>query len=285
MAALQPNDCVVTMDNVNEKQKANQTETSVQIKHSIDLSQPETQREIGVIVSEPITAEFLRACLAEFLATLLFLYITVSTILFRNGGDSNGNSYPVTDAAWAFGASILILVYSFAGISGANINPAVSFGLMIVKSISLTRCVAYTLSQCLGAYVGSAIAKIIGPDSSASPWNAVSEGTEANQALLAEIMGTFCLVWVVMSSVDDHRQTKIPHLGPLAPLAIGMTVFVLHLGMIGVDNCSINPARSFGASLAFGEWDDHWVFWIGPILGGILAGMCYELLFKEVQRS
>ncbi len=86
---------------------------------------------MGVIYTEPVTNEFVRACLAEFLATLMFLYITISTILLRNGSDADNNKYPVTDAAWAFGGSILILVYSFAGISGANINPAVSCGLLV----------------------------------------------------------------------------------------------------------------------------------------------------------
>jgi glycerol uptake facilitator-like aquaporin len=106
--------------------------------------------------------------------------------------------------------------------------------------------------------------------------------TDPWQALVAEFMGTFCLVWVVMAACDNNKHDKVPHLGPLAPIAIGMTVFVLHLGMIGIDNCSINPARSFGTSLVFGEWADHWVFWVGPMTGGLFAGAVYDLFSKDL---
>jgi len=237
--------------------------------------------QIGIRWTEPLTSEFLRAVMAEGLGMVMFLYITVSMVLFRNGADSVGAAYPVTDASWAFGASIIVLVYSMAGISGANLNPAVTIGITVVKKITLQRCIAYVFAQMWGAYFGARIAKALRPHGGNAPWNYLQEGVNHNQAMLAEIMGTFCLVWVVMAAIDPGRGSKIIHLGPLAPLAIGMTVFALHLGMIGIDNCSINPARSFGTSLAFGDWSDHWIFWIGPITGGILAAVTYETIFKE----
>jgi MIP family channel proteins len=237
--------------------------------------------QIGIKWTEPLTSEFVRAVMAEGLGMVMFLYITVSMILFRNGTSGDGAPYPVTDASWAFGASIIVLVYSMAGISGANLNPAVTIAITVVKKITFQRCIAYVFVQMWGAYIGARIAKSLRPSGGSAPWNHLAEGVNVNQAMLAEVMGTFCLVWVVMAAIDPGRGTKIVHLGPLAPLAIGMTVFVLHLGMIGIDNCSINPARSFGTSLAFGEFPDHWIFWVGPITGGILAALTYEVIFKE----
>jgi len=235
-------------------------------------------RRIRIDIMEEMNSAFWRSVFGEFLATLMFLYITMSTVMFRN------NTCNIIDAAWAFGGSIILLVYSFAGVSGANINPAVSFGLLLCNKLTFVRFFFYVVGQMAGACVGSAFALALQPETTATPWNEVYS-IPAGRAVWAEIMGTFCLVWVVMAACDNNRCGKVPHLGPLAPIAIGITVFVLHLGMIGIDNCSINPARSFGAAVVFGSWKDHWVFWVGPMIGGGSAGIIYELIFKDTAKT
>lgn len=229
---------------------------------------------IGINLSEDLNLAFFKDCAGEFVASGLLLYITASTLISGNVGSS------AVDTAWAFGATMLLLTYSFAGITGAHVNPAVSFGHMITKNITAMRCIGYTAAQCLGAAVGTAFAKSLDSDTEAVSWNAIADGVSTDTAFGAEVVGTFCLMFVVKAAADTHRSSKSAHLGPLAPLAIGMTYFVLHLGMIGIDGCSINPARSFGPALVFSEWADHWVFWAGPLLGGVLGGSAYELFFK-----
>ena len=71
----------------------------------------------------------------------------------------------------------------------------------------------------------------------------------------------------------------------LAPFAIGVTVFLCHLVALPVDGCSVNPARSFGTSAVAGNWDDQWIFWVGPIGGGIIAAVVYETLLRDQSQS
>ena len=127
--------------------------------------------------------------------------------------------------------------------------------------------------------------------------------------------GTFVLVFTVFCAIDTERGDEVFHMPTLAPLAIGLSVTLMHFGMIGIDNCSINPgaslphrpradsrriptvsnqtdthapssprtptARSFGASAVAGIWTDHWLFWFGPMTGAICAAFMYELVFKS----
>ena len=91
---------------------------------------------------------------------------------------------------------------------------------------------------------------------------------------------TFFLVFVVFATAIDPK-------GPahLAPFAIGLTILVGHLVGVPLTGASMNPARSFGPALAAGEWANHWVYWVGPILGGILAAGLYELVFLRWHRE
>ncbi|KAG9158530.1 hypothetical protein Leryth_016172 [Lithospermum erythrorhizon] len=102
---------------------------------------------------------FYRAGIAEFMATLLFLYITVLTVMGVNRADNKCASVGIQGIAWAFGGMIFALVYCTAGISGGHINPAVTFGLFLARKLSLTRAVFYMVMQCLGAVCGAGIVK------------------------------------------------------------------------------------------------------------------------------
>eukprot|EP01084_Bolivina_argentea_P195464 335307_1 len=130
------------------------------------------------------------------------------------------NAYSVIDAAWTFGISIMILVYVFAGISGANINPAVSLACLITKKISFVRFVAYVIAQCLGAACGASLASSYHVTFTGKAYNFLQDDVSSGVAFCAEVMGTAILVLVVMGAVDTERSTKVIHLGGLAPIAI-----------------------------------------------------------------
>ena len=97
---------------------------------------------------------------------------------------------------------------------------------------------------------------------------------QALQGMGTEIILTFALVFVIFATAVDPKG-----LGKLAPIAIGLTVMADHLVGIPLTGASMNPARSFGPALVSATWDNHWIYWIGPIVGGISAAVFYKLVF------
>ncbi|KAJ6806747.1 putative aquaporin PIP2-2 [Iris pallida] len=167
---------------------------------------------------------FYRALIAEFIATLLFLYITVATVIgykHQSDGTLPGNAdaacsgVGILGIAWAFGGMIFILVYCTAGISGGHINPAVTFGLFLARKVSLVRAVLYMVAQCLGAVCGVGLVKAF---QSAfyvrygGGANELADGYSKGTGLAAEIIGTFVLVYTVFSATDPKRNARDSHI-------------------------------------------------------------------------
>ncbi|MCL7028194.1 hypothetical protein MKW94_021227, partial [Papaver nudicaule] len=159
---------------------------------------------------------FYRAIIAEFVSTLLFLYVTVLTVMGHksqnamDGGDKCGG-VGILGIAWAFGGMIFVLVYCTAGISGGHINPAVTFGLFLVRKVSLVRAVLYMVSQCLGAISGVALVKAFQKahyNSFGGGANVLADGYSKGTGLAAEIIGTFVLVYTVLSATDVKRRAR-----------------------------------------------------------------------------
>ncbi|NBI05182.1 hypothetical protein D3Z37_19960, partial [Lachnospiraceae bacterium] len=173
---------------------------------------------------------FYRAVIAEFIATLLFLYVTVLTVIgykvqsdVAHGGDVCGG-VGILGIAWAFGGMIFILVYCTAGISGGHINPAVTFGLFLARKVSLIRAVLYMVAQCLGAICGVGLVKAFQSsyyNRYGGGANSLAEGYNTGVGLGAEIIGTFVLVYTVFSATDPKRSARDSHVPVLAPLPIG----------------------------------------------------------------
>ncbi|KAK9269935.1 hypothetical protein L1049_025508 [Liquidambar formosana] len=229
---------------------------------------------------------FYRAVIAEFIATLLFLYITVATVIGYKKQADPCQTVGLLGIAWAFGGMIFILVYCTAGISGGHINPAVTFGLFVGRKVSLVRAVAYMVAQCLGAICGVGLVKGFMKtyyDSLGGGANSVAPTYSKGTALGAEIIGTFVLVYTVFSATDPKRNARDSHVPVLAPLPIGFAVFMVHLATIPITGTGINPARSFGAAVIFNNekvWDDQWIFWVGPFLGALAAALYHEHILR-----
>ncbi|KAL2345053.1 hypothetical protein Fmac_006338 [Flemingia macrophylla] len=233
---------------------------------------------------------FYRALIAEFVATLLFLYVTILTVIGYNhqtdGGTDPCNGVGILGIAWAFGGMIFILVYCTAGISGGHINPAVTFGLFLARKVSLVRAVAYMVAQCLGAICGVGLVK--GFQSSyysryKGGANTLSDGYSKGTGLGAEIVGTFLLVYTVFSATDPKRKARDSHVPVLAPLPIGFAVFVVHLATIPITGTGINPARSLGPAVIYNNqkaWDDQWIFWVGPFIGAAIAAIYHQYVLR-----
>ena len=104
-----------------------------------------------------------------------------------------------------------------------------------------------------------------------TPWG---PDVSISMGLVMEIVVTFVLVFVIFATAVDPGG-----IAPLAPLAIGLAVLVDHLVAIPITGASMNPARSFGPALVSGEWADHWIYWLGPLIGGGIAAVLYQVVF------
>ncbi|KAF5467407.1 hypothetical protein F2P56_017233 [Juglans regia] len=235
---------------------------------------------------------FYRAGIAEFVATFLFLYITILTVMGVvkpvDLGKNKCANVGIQGIAWAFGGMIFALVYCTAGISGGHINPAVTFGLFLARKLSLTRALFYMVMQCLGAICGAGVVRgflkgeYVRLNGGA---NFVAPGYTKGDGLGAEIVGTFVLVYTVFSATDAKRSARDSHVPILAPLPIGFAVFLVHLATIPITGTGINPARSLGAAIIYNKdraWDDHWIFWVGPFIGAALAALYHQVVIRAI---
>ncbi|CAL9244393.1 unnamed protein product [Arabidopsis halleri] len=233
-----------------------------------------------------------RAVIAEFVATLLFLYVSVLTVIGykaqtdATAGGVDCGGVGILGIAWAFGGMIFVLVYCTAGISGGHINPAVTVGLFLARKVSLVRTVLYIVAQCLGAICGCGLVKAF--QSSyytryGGGANELADGYNKGTGLGAEIIGTFVLVYTVFSATDPKRSARDCHVPVLAPLPIGFAVFMVHLATIPITGTGINPARSFGAAVIYNNekaWDDQWIFWVGPMIGAAAAAFYHQFILR-----
>jgi aquaporin PIP len=229
---------------------------------------------------------FYRAVIAEFVATLLFLYITMTTVVENKQSKGTCGGVGLLGEAWAFGGMIFVLVYCISGISGGHVNPAVTFGMFLARKVSLPRAVLYVVAQCLGAVCGTALVRGIQGSFYASNGggsNSVSPGYSKGTALLAEIIGTFVLVYTVFSATDPKRKARDSHVPVLTPLPIGFAVFLVYLATNSITGTGINPARSFGPAVIYGHKkprDDLWIFWVGPLIGAAVATVYHRYLLR-----
>ena len=223
------------------------------------------------------------------MATFLFLYITILTVMGVVSSKTKCSTVGIQGIAWSFGGMIFALVYCTAGISGGHINPAVTFGLLLARKLSLTRAVFYMVMQCLGAICGAAVVRgfegTTQYDLLGGGANSVNHGYTKGDGLGAEIVGTFVLVYTVFSATDAKRSARDSHVPILAPLPIGFAVFLVHLATIPITGTGINPARSLGAAIVFNKdrgWDDHWIFWVGPFIGAALAALYHTVVIRAI---
>ena len=222
----------------------------------------------------------LKQCVAEFVGTFALIFIGVGVIANHSNLNSNAGLLAV---ALAHGLTIAVMVSATGGISGGHLNPAVTFGLLVGGKIEVKRSIAYWISQLAGAVIAAAMvawllgsSEVSGKDLVFKGTPAVGKGATAIQGIGIEAVLTFFLVFVVYGSAVDARAPKI------CGLAIGLTVALDILFGGPFTGAAKNPARTFGPAIIGQQWDHHYVYWIGPLLGGALAGLVYgRFLIKQ----
>jgi aquaporin Z len=219
---------------------------------------------------------------AEFLGTFWLVLGGCGSAVLAAGIANVGIGY--AGVALAFGLTVVTGAYAFGHISGAHFNPAITVGVWAAGKFPSAQVVPYILFQVLGAIAAAAVLYVI---ASGSADFDVTKGFASNgfaehspqhyslqAGLVCEVVLTFMFVTVILGVTSE----KAP-LG-FAPLAIGLTLVLIHLISIPVTNTSVNPARSTGVALFQGSWaiQQLWAFWLAPLAGGALAGLVHRFL-------
>lgn len=186
--------------------------------------------------------------------------------------------------SFAFGLTVLTMVYALGHISGAHLNPAVSFGLWVGGRFSSKELVPYVIAQILGAILAAFVLYVIATGNGNSIGDFAANGYAEHSpggygltaALVTELVMTFMFLIVILGATSEAAPKGF------AGLAIGLTLTLIHLISIPVTNTSVNPARSISQAIFVGGWalSQLWLFIVIPIIGAILAGLTYKIFSK-----
>lgn len=196
-----------------------------------------------------------------------------------------GSAIGYVGISFAFGLSVLAMAYAICGISGCHINPAVSISMLAAGKLSVKDAVAYIVVRCIGAIVGAAVLYWIatGNPTYSLALNGLGQngydlaspsGFSMVSAFAAEVVLTFIFLLVIHGSTSEKAPKGF------AGISIGLSLVLIHLVGIPVTGTSVNPARSLGPAIIVGgtALNQLWLFWVAPIIGGLLAAAVWKLL-------
>ncbi len=219
---------------------------------------------------------------AEGVATFCLVFFGPLSVILAAAAFGTGLSIEgIIMISLAHGSAIGLMVYAFGHVSGAHINPAVTIPMIITKKISAADGAGYIALQLIGGIAAAFTLWITLPELGA----AVNFGTQAPgdlingspiSALGLEIIFTFFLVTTIFLTAVHKKAAAGIH-----GISIGGMVFLLHLVGVPLTGASMNPARTLGPAIVSGFWEFHWVYWVGPIIGGIIAGLIMNYLFVK----
>ncbi|KAJ4830756.1 Tap42 interacting protein [Turnera subulata] len=224
---------------------------------------------------EATQPDCIKALVVEFITTFFFVFIGVGSAMAADklvGGALSGLLFV------ALAHALVVAVMISAGhISGGHLNPAVTLGLLVGGHITVFRSILYWIDQLLASSLACLLLKYL-TGGLATPVHTLASGVDYGQGLVWEIILTFALLFTVYGTIVDPKKGSIDGLGPLLT---GLVVGSLILAGGPFSGASMNPARSFGPALVSWDWTDHWVYWVGPLIGGGLAGFIYETFFID----
>jgi aquaporin NIP len=211
-----------------------------------------------------------RRLAAEALGTFALVFFGAGAVMVA----AEHGAFGQLGIALAFGLVITTMVYALGHISGAHLNPAVSFAFALSRHFPWSRVGAYWVAQSVGAIVAALLLRASLGD--VAEVGATQPSGSGGQSFLWEIVLTFFLMLVIMAVATDTRAV-----GEAAAIAIGGTVGLCALVGGPVSGASMNPARSLGPALAAGELGVLWIYLLAPLLGAALGALAYQLLRGE----
>lgn len=229
----------------------------------------------------------IRRSLAEFFGTALFVFIGVCSTRDTDM-DSSYDVTPasVTSVALGHGLGLMSMVAAFGHISGGHFNPAVSTGAFIAGKLNVFAYIAYFFAQIFGAIVGSLFVRVIGVNYVYTGVHMLSPEISVIQGIFIEMMLTCFFVSTILNCATD-KASDAKH---IVPLCVGLSLAASIFAGFHTSGASLNPARSFGPVVAISGhpqhpaailWQNHYVYWIGPLLGALIAGIAYRFIFSS----
>ena len=224
---------------------------------------------------------FMKKFFAEGIGTMFLVLLACGSAVLA------GPAIGVLGIGLCFGLVLICLCYCIGNISGCHVNPAVSIACWLAGRMKASECLGYVLAQLIGATIGAgflyaftnlgegfAFGGTTAASGSYLATNVLQPGATVPMALLAECLLTFFFVMIVLGATDPSKG-----FGKFAGLAIGIGLGLVNIVGITVDNCSVNPARSFGPAVFDPTaWPDFWIMVVGPIVGAIIAVLCWKAM-------
>lgn len=224
--------------------------------------------------TEALQPDCIKALVVEFICTFLFVFAGVGSAMATDKMSGN-EVVGLFFVAIAHALVVAVMISAGFKISGGHLNPAVTLGLCVGGHITVVRSILYWIDQCLASVAACALLKYL-TGGLITPVHTLAAGMDSLQGVVMEIVLTFSLLFTVYATIVDPKNGFLYGLGPL------LTGFLVGANIMAggaFSGASMNPARSFGPALITGIWTDHWVYWVGPLIGGGLAGLVYENFF------
>ncbi|MDR1993925.1 MAG: MIP family channel protein [Nitrososphaerota archaeon] len=236
-------------------------------------------------MEEKIIQESVPKPIAKYTAELIGTMVLV--LLGCGSAVIAGYNIGYVGIAFAFGLAVVVMVYTFGSISGCHINPAITISMLIAGKISVRDSAFYIVFQCIGAIIGSGILYAI--VSGTPSFNIAVSGLGQNSystdvtgfSLVALLIAEVALTFIFVLVVHGATHARVPK--GFAGVAIGSALTLVHLVGIPITGTSVNPARSLGPAVIVGIFDNTlalsqlWLFWLAPIVGGILAALVWKI--------
>ena len=223
--------------------------------------------------------QYVKPVVAELIGTFGFVFIGAGSVITNT---LTHGMVGLVGIALATGLALAIMITIFAATSGGHINPAVTVGFLVTRRIAPLLGLLYIVAQLVGATLAGLLLRVIYPQ---AVWQAallgttnLAPGVSFGLGVLIEAILTFFLLLAVFGTAVDPRAPKIGGFG------IGLTVLVDILVGGPLTGASMNPARTFGPALAGGFWQNDLVYWIGPIIGAVIAASIYEYVILRPRR-
>ncbi|CAH9119490.1 unnamed protein product [Cuscuta europaea] len=218
----------------------------------------------------------LKAALAELISTVIFVFAGQGSGVAISKLTHDGPTSPagLIAAALSHALALIVAISVAANVSGGHVNPAVTFGAFIGGNISFFRGLLYIIAQLIGSTAACFLLQFVTGGLPTGTFGLA--GISVWNALVLEIVMTFGLVYTVYATAINPKRGDI---GTIAPIVIASLVGANILIGGAFDGASMNPAVAFGPALVSWTWTSHWVYWAGPIAGGGLAGVVYEVIF------
>lgn len=220
--------------------------------------------------------------IAELLGTFALVFIGCGSAVIA------GQHVGFLGISFAFGLTVLAMVYAIGSISGCHINPAITIAMLVAGKIKTKDGIAYIISQCIGAIIGSALLMVIAKGltgysvaekglgqngyGSGSP-----DGYSMMACFIAEVILTALFLFVIFGSTSKNAPPGF------AGISIGLSLVLIHIVGIPISGTSVNPARSLGPAIFVGgeALSQVWLFWVAPVIGAVLAALIWKFVLED----